>query len=77
MRIKANYRHTSGLVAVALASSLAVPALAQDSASETEFLDNAAQPRGVADIIVTAERRETSVQKSSLAIRAFFDQSGS
>jgi hypothetical protein len=68
MRIKANYRHTSGLVAVALASSLAVPALAQDSASETEFLDNAAQPRGVADIIVTAERRETSVQKSSLAI---------
>jgi iron complex outermembrane receptor protein len=68
MRIKANYRHTSGLVAVALASSLAVPALAQDSTSETEFLDNAAQPRGVADIIVTAERRETSVQKSSLAI---------
>jgi iron complex outermembrane receptor protein len=68
MRIKANYRHTSGLVAVTLASSLAVPALAQDSTSETEFLDNAAQPRGVADIIVTAERRETSVQKSSLAI---------
>lgn len=59
MRTKANYRHSSCIAALVLASGLTAPAFAQEGA---------APPEGVTDIIVTAERRESSVQKSSLAI---------
>lgn len=59
MRTKLNYRHSSCIAALALAGSLVTQAFAQDEA---------AVEQGVADIIVTAERREASIQKSSLAI---------
>ena len=68
MRIKKDYRYSSSIAAFVLASSLAAPAYAQDGAPATEAMDKATQQQGIADIIVTAERREASVQKSSLAI---------
>ncbi|NIJ09227.1 iron complex outermembrane receptor protein [Sphingomonas vulcanisoli] len=58
---------TTGLLVVALQSSIA-PAQAQTTAAAAVQADPTVGGSSIADIIVTAQRRSESVQKSSLAI---------
>ena len=67
MAIHAHFKSVSAIaLASAALSAAATPAWAQDTTEPTE----AEQSQGIADIIVTATRRETTLQKTPIAVSA-------
>lgn len=66
--VNAKWISSSAIVAIAVFGAGATPAFAQTAPQAAE---DAASDRGVAEIVVTATRREESIQKVPLTIQAF------
>ena len=60
------FRSLSALMLGAAIAALTTPAMAQDVASPA-----AADTVGIADIVVTAQKRATNIQDTPIAMRAF------
>ena len=65
--MKSSWKLSTALIAVALLGAGGTPALAQEAAAESEADES---DRAIADIIVTATRREESLNRVPLAIQA-------
>ena len=64
--MKASWKLSTAIVAVSMLGAGAVPAFAQDTAAQAEKADDGS----IADIVVTATRRDESANKIPLAIQA-------
>ena len=65
--MKSSWKLSTALIAVAIVGAGGTPALAQEAAAESEADES---DRAIADIIVTATRREESLNRVPLAIQA-------
>ena len=64
--MKSSWKLSTAIVAVTMLGAGAVPAFAQDTAAQTEKADDGS----IADIVVTATRRDEALNKIPLAIQA-------
>lgn len=69
--MKASWKMSSAIVALAVLGAGATPAFAQDSASGARATDEQPSTRSDADIVVTATRRDQSQQDVPLTLQAF------
>ena len=72
LKLKASWKKSSAIVAIAVLGAGATPAFAQDSAqAASKPADEQASGRGDADIVVTATRRDQSQQDVPMTLQAF------
>jgi outer membrane receptor protein involved in Fe transport len=72
LKLKASWKKSSAMVAIAVLGAGATPAFAQDSAqAAAKPADEQASTRGDADIVVTALRRDQSQQDVPMTLQAF------
>ena len=72
LKLKASWKKSSAIVAIAVLGAGATPAFAQDSAqAAAKPADEQVSGRGDADIVVTATRRDMSQQDVPMTLQAF------